>query len=59
MQRDPLVLKGTDMQKGIPFAGEALKDAGDLLAHDLQLWHTGVGMHLLHQLHQANATCEY
>ena len=50
--------EGTSNQEAIPFAGEALKDAGDLLAHDLQLWHFRVCMYLLHQLHQANATCE-
>lgn len=28
-------LEETPEQKALPFAGEALKDAGDLLAHDL------------------------
>ena len=28
-------LEGRPEQKALPFAGKALKDAGDLLAHDL------------------------
>lgn len=41
----------TTVTKGVPLTGEALKYAGDLLAHDLQLRNIGIGVHLLHQLH--------
>ena len=44
------------MYRVSPFTGEALKDAGDLLAHDLQLRHIRVCMHLLHQLHHSPTT---
>lgn len=46
----------TTARQAVPLAGEALQDAGDLLAHDLKLGHARVSVHLLHHLH---ATCPH
>lgn len=45
----------THAAQAVPFGGEALQDAGHLLAHDLKLGHLRVRLHLLHHL-QAGLT---
>ena len=41
----------------VPFACEALKDASNLLAHDLKLGDIRIGVDLLHHL-QHNSACK-